>query len=77
MTVKVKYADFQIITRSRTHAGAVCRHEDLRDASLALIRSVLPTEKGIRLVGVTVSNFDRPAEDAALPLFGAVPAPAD
>jgi DNA polymerase-4 len=77
VTVKVKYADFQIITRSRTHGGVVCRHEDLREASLALVRSVLPTEKGIRLVGVTVSNFDRPAEDAALPLFGAVPAPAD
>ncbi len=70
VTVKVKYADFQIITRSRTHAGVVCRHEDLRDASLALIRSVLPTEKGIRLVGVTVSNFDRPTEEVALPLFG-------
>jgi DNA polymerase-4 len=59
VTVKVKYADFQIITRSRSlSAGLVDRREALRDMSLSLIRSVLPTPKGIRLVGVTVSNFE-------------------
>jgi DNA polymerase IV len=58
VTVKVKYADFQIITRSRSlSAGLVDRRDALREMSLALIRSVLPTAKGIRLVGVTVSNF--------------------
>jgi DNA polymerase-4 len=70
VTVKVKYGDFQIITRSRTHPAMVTSNA-LRDASLALIRSVLPTEKGIRLVGVTVSTFDAPAkpEEDPLPLF--------
>ena len=59
VTVKVKYADFQIVTRSRSlAAGLVDRREALRDMSLSLIRSVLPTPKGIRLVGVTVSNFE-------------------
>jgi len=59
VTVKVKYGDFQIITRSRSlTAGLVDRREALRDMSLSLIRSVLPTPKGIRLVGVTVSNFE-------------------
>lgn len=29
----------------------------LHEASLALIRSVYPVPRGIRLVGVTVSNF--------------------
>lgn len=72
VTVKVKFADFQLITRSRTQPRIVDTQADLRDASLALIRSVLPTEKGIRLVGVTVSNFERPvgADGEALPLFG-------
>jgi len=34
---------------------------------------VLPTSKGVRLLGVTVSNFDRASADAndELPLFGA------
>ncbi|NWN33560.1 DNA polymerase IV, partial [Klebsiella michiganensis] len=54
VTVKVKYGDFQIITRSRSlTAGLVDRREALREMSLSLIRSVLPTPKGIRLVGVT------------------------
>ncbi len=67
-TVKVKYQDFQQITRSRSYGDLIDSHERLRETSLGLIRSVLPTPKGIRLVGVTVSNFDAPSE---LPLFGA------
>jgi DNA polymerase-4 len=47
-------------------------HDTLRAASRELIGLVLPPEKGIRLVGVTVSNFEVEAEgDEALPLFGA------
>lgn len=57
-TVKVKYGDFQIITRSRSVSGLIDTHVLLRETSLMLIRSVLPTPKGIRLVGVTVSNFE-------------------
>ena len=68
VTVKVKFGDFQIITRSRSYAGSIRNGDDLRRASLELIRSVLPPEKGIRLVGVTVSNFDRMDEED-LPLF--------
>jgi DNA polymerase-4 len=72
VTVKVEFADFQIITRSRTQNRPVDRHDDLREASLALIRSVLPAEKGTRLVGVTVSNFEQcmAMAEPALPLFG-------
>lgn len=71
VTVKVKFADFQQVTRSRSYPGAVNRHAQLRQASLDLIRSVFPSGKGIRLVGVTVSNFEAPMhDDAGLPLFG-------
>ena len=74
VTVKVKYADFRIITRSRTLPAAVATQGDLRATSLQLIRSVLPTEKGIRLVGVTVSSFAAeaatPEPALALDLFG-------
>lgn len=78
VTVKVKFAGFQQITRSRSHAGAVIRHAQLRQASLDLIRSVFPPETGIRLVGVTVSNFEAPVhDDAGLPLFGSAVGGAD
>ena len=71
VTVKIKFADFRQVTRSRTYPSAVTTHEKLRQASLDLIRSVFPPEQGIRLVGVTLSNFGTPAlEPTALPLFG-------
>jgi DNA polymerase-4 len=68
-TVKVKYADFQQITRSRSRATVITTHAELRDASLELIRSTLPTTKPIRLVGVTVSNFEGATPTGALELF--------
>jgi DNA polymerase IV len=68
VTVKVKFGDFQQITRSRSYAASIRTGDDLRRTSLDLIRSIFPPEKGIRLVGVTVSNFDR-ADDDVLPLF--------
>ena len=59
VTVKIKFADFQQATRSRSLMAPVSSLAVLHETSLALIRSVLPTEKGIRLVGVSVSNFER------------------
>ena len=59
VTVKIKYADFQIATRSRSVASVVASQAELHLLSLELIRSVYPLRKGIRLVGVSISNFDR------------------
>ncbi len=72
VTVKVKFADFQQVTRSRSFAMAIARYDLLRQASVELVRTLLPTAKGVRLLGVTVSNFEpTPTEtDDELPLFG-------
>jgi DNA polymerase IV len=71
VTVKVKFADFRLVTRSRSYPTAVARHDLLRQASLELVRTLLPTAMGVRLLGVTLSNFDQAPADAAeaLPLF--------
>ena len=71
VTVKVKYADFHQITRRRSQPVAVISREGIHNAALDLIRSVLPTQKGIRLVGVTVSNFVEAgaAAPTELPIF--------
>jgi DNA polymerase-4 len=71
VTVKVKFADFHQVTRSRSFPSAIARHELLRQASVELVRTLLPVEKGVRLLGVTVSNFERLPINAAdeLPLF--------
>jgi len=58
VTVKIKYADFRQVTRSRTLPAIVTSQETLRSVSIGLVRTVFPPAKGIRLVGVTVSRFD-------------------
>jgi DNA polymerase-4 len=58
VTLKVKYADFQQITRSRTGAP-VTSHAELERWSYALLEPVFPVRLGIRLLGVTLSSLDR------------------
>jgi DNA polymerase IV len=65
VTVKIKWADFQQSTRSRSFSQPIDSRAKLHEASLGLVRSVFPPAKGVRLVGVTVSNF--PGERAAEP----------
>lgn len=70
VTIKAKYADFRQVTRSRTAPLVLREAAQLRQTSLDLIRSLYPVTLGIRLVGVTVSNFEADADRAELPLFG-------
>ena len=57
VTVKIKWADFQISTRSRSMETTIQTRDKLHQAALDLIRSVFPPPKGVRLVGVTLSKF--------------------
>ena len=58
VTVKIKYADFKQATRSRTLTQPVTAQAPLRQVSIELVRSTFPPQKGIRLLGVTLSNFE-------------------
>lgn len=58
LTVKVKYADFQQITRSRTVGAALAASADIEALALALLEPLFPVSKGIRLIGVTVSSLE-------------------
>jgi len=57
ITIKAKYADFTQITRSRTLALPIVDREVMHSTARELVRSVLPTAKGIRLLGASVANF--------------------
>ncbi len=57
VTVKIKWAAFQISTRSRSMETTIQTREKLHQIAVDLIRSVFPPRKGVRLVGVTLSNF--------------------
>jgi DNA polymerase-4 len=66
ITVKIKWADFQISTRSRSMETTIQTREKLHQVALDLIRSAFPPPKGMRLVGVTLSNFrSQTASEAA------------
>jgi DNA polymerase-4 len=75
VTVKIKYADFRQATRSRTFHDPIRSQAALREVSLALVRTVFPVTIGVRLVGVTMSNFQSVRQepitqlDLALGLF--------
>jgi DNA polymerase IV len=60
VTVKIKWANFQISSRSRSVETAIETKDKLYEVALDLIRTVFPPQKGIRLVGVTLSNFQSP-----------------
>ncbi len=57
VTVKIKYSDFRQVTRSRTLPHGIADDAELRAVGLELLRSVLPLERSIRLLGISVSNF--------------------
>ncbi len=69
VTVKIKWANFRQATRSRSLPSPVTSRAQLHEACLGLIRSVLPSEEAVRLVGVTLSNFVSGASEPPLELF--------
>ncbi len=62
VTLKVKYQDFRIVTRARSLDRAVAGREEFLDIGCTLLRTLLPTPRGIRLLGLTLSNLSEGAE---------------
>mgnify|MGYP001194544866 CR=1 FL=1 len=58
VTVKIKYADFLQVTRSRTLPAPVASRKQLHEVSVSLVQSVYPVRLGIRLIGVSISKFE-------------------
>jgi len=67
VTLKVKFSDFQIITRSHTGSAIVAK-DDLVNAVNGLLLNVFPPPKGIRLLGVSLSNLYAPDDEPQLSL---------
>jgi DNA polymerase-4 len=62
VTLKIRYADFQRITRSHTAPAPITSRDTLEQVSLALVASLFPLAKSVRLAGLSLSNFDSPRE---------------
>jgi DNA polymerase-4 len=57
VTLKVKFADFELISRSRTVSGKIDSRGELESASADLLRALFPLNKAVRLLGVSISGF--------------------
>jgi len=65
VVLKVKYKDFQIITRSQSHVEPVADRKAFLGTGIEMLRGLLPLPKGVRLLGLTLANFEQPEEPAA------------
>ena len=58
ITLKVKFADFQQITRSRSSVGPLLSQAVLERLVRELVEGLFPLAKGIRLLGISLSNLN-------------------
>ena len=70
LTLKVKYANYQQVTRSRTVADPLQSAADLLALGEALLTAHLERERRVRLLGLTVANLAAVGEPLQLPLPG-------
>jgi DNA polymerase IV len=67
VTLKVKFGNFQIITRSRTGQMQIRTREELEQLGDGLLEPLFPVARGIRLLGISMSSLA--AEQAEQPEF--------
>jgi len=69
-TLKVKFSDFELITRSRS-VPVIDSASDLSSLALELLKQLMPPKKAIRLLGISVSGFNdpEPEDEDQLPLM--------
>ena len=68
VTLKVKYADFTLITRSKSFAVPVADLTAFEASGQELLRALLPVPKGIRLLGLGLHSIVEDGDGAAIQL---------
>lgn len=59
LTLKIKYADYQQITRSETHSDLFRDALTINSVAQRLLRQNLERDRPVRLLGITISNLAR------------------
>ncbi|WP_050418900.1 DNA polymerase IV [Bradyrhizobium tropiciagri] len=69
-TLKVKFSDFELITRSRS-VTVIDSADDLSGLARELLKQLMPPRKAIRLLGISISGFatHEPEDEKQLPLM--------
>jgi DNA polymerase-4 len=64
VTLKVKFADFEIITRARSVSVPVSSRGELARLAIGLLQAEIPLPKSVRLLGISLSSLQN-EEDGA------------
>ena len=67
LTLKVKFADFSIISRAATRTLPIATRDEVAEAGATLLRRMFPVDQGIRLLGLTLAGFE-PARTVSHPV---------
>lgn len=63
ITLKVKYADYKQVTRSRTLAESLHEAEEMLDVATELLDTTEAGKNNVRLLGISISNLDSENEE--------------
>jgi DNA polymerase-4 len=58
ITLKLKFNDFEVLNRSHSLQHYTAKKDEIQLVSMGLIEKELPASKGIRLIGLTLSNLN-------------------
>jgi len=58
LTIKIKYHDFQQITRSKSYADTLNKRDDILHQSCELLHQNRQADKSIRLLGISFSHLE-------------------
>lgn len=64
VTLKVKFADFEIMSRSRSVPAIVENRDALESLAIGLLTSAMPLPKAVRLLGISLSSLRRDQDRA-------------
>jgi len=68
ITLKLKYNDFEVITRSQSLQHYTSDKGEIESVAMDLIKKELPPKKGIRLLGLTLSNLNTESDASSTQL---------
>ena len=57
VTLKLRYEDFQTVTRSQSLPCLINEYEFIRNTAVSLLKKTQAGQRKVRLLGVTVSGF--------------------
>ncbi|MDP4022899.1 DNA polymerase IV [Methylobacterium sp. NEAU 140] len=63
VTLKLKFSDFSLVTRARSLSAPVAERAELERIGLDLLAGLFPLRRSARLIGVSLSGFEREAAE--------------